>query len=163
MRTLFFYYEAKKNFQGFNLKDCRCEEAIKDYVYSPPGYGVLSKSQGIPPVHCCSCHLSPCIALEHREYLIGTATKASVDHRMRNYEIRFLVEEKMMSVMAGYFNQTYEEGHLTPQCIVQAIQKEVPTTKPRDIGHQALNDGEESTLHGDDFSFLQEEDHGLLP
>ncbi len=131
MRTLDAYFDVKRNFQGKPVHLCTYQPAIKNYVYQPEGYGVLSRSTGAPAEFCKECKLSPCIVTEHKDFIVSAANRATTQERMTNTQVRVLVASKIMSIMADYYQQEQTVllqwlGNKVPECVECFLNVEVP-------------------------------------
>ncbi len=135
MRTLHAYFDTKRNFQGKPVHLCTYQPDIKNYVYQPQGYGVLSRSTGVPAEFCRECKLSPCIVIEHKDFIVSLANRASTQDRMTNTQVRGLVTSKIISIMASYYQQEQTlllqwQGNKVPECIECFLNVEVPKPPP---------------------------------
>lgn len=79
------YFPQKKNHQGFPMKDCKFQPSEGAYMYQPWWYGQSyatdPATEGMPPVYCKHCKLSPCLAVESESNLSGLGIHMLEEHR----------------------------------------------------------------------------------
>jgi hypothetical protein len=111
------FFVTKTNFQGFDLRLCKYEPSLREMVYVPLRYGIISKTYGRPILFCASCMLSPCITIEHMEDSCREASRLRVQDGKTNKEARPGLEAKMRQIMSQHFGKKYMKGLPTPKCV----------------------------------------------
>lgn len=125
-KTLKSYFKVLRNFQGFNLKDCKYEQEIRDKVFVPKCYGTSWRLRwgNVPAEFCRQCLLRPCLTDEYmREILV---TSRSVEGRYGPAEERNKVENVIRAKMESLFGKRYVRGLPTPCCVLQEINAMLP-------------------------------------
>jgi hypothetical protein len=70
----------KYNNGSYPMKECQFEITKERFVYRPPGYldGCMPPCAGSFHVHCCDCHLMPCITTKHHEEVTEWISMAKI-------------------------------------------------------------------------------------
>ena len=111
----------KYNNDGYPMKECQFEITEERFVYRPPGYldGCVPPRAGSFHVHCCDCHLMPCITTKYHEEVTEWISMAKIlEFNNNDLDLHAADAVKILEThRCKVFGAPYDVDKQPPPCI----------------------------------------------
>lgn len=180
-KTLKSFFPAKKNHQGFPIKECKFQKSEGAYMYRPWWYGRAytndPASRGIYPTYCKHCKLQPCLIVEEKNTMPSMG-KHVMEHDKRSpAQARLIIANRLEMKRRRIFNLDFGAPPSHTQCMTEFVdlwfpdkQREdfwAPTRSPNFQKTTLLEDNDEDAelphFDYDDSEEAQEDDEEDTP
>ena len=111
-------FEHEKNKDGYEMRFCKYQPEVGDYVYVPPGYGKISAKKKLSCHFCVDCQLSPCITQEFLGETHDKAVRLELYSNKEPPEIRRVISVDLQRKHCKYFKRRFLR-HCKPQRCVE--------------------------------------------
>jgi len=133
-KTMKSFFPAKKNHQGFPIKECKFQPLEGKYMYRPWWYGRSYSNdpatEGIYPTYCRHCKLQPCITVEEKNTMPSLGKYAMEVDKRTPAQARLAVANRLEMSRRRIFQLDFGDPPSHTQCMTDFVNLWFPD-KPR--------------------------------
>lgn len=114
-------FEHKRNKDGYEMRFCKYQPEVGDFVYVPPGYGAISAKKRSSCNFCLHCQLAPCLTQEYLGETHDKAVRLELYSNKEPPEIRQIVSEDLQRKHCKFFKRRFLRRTKPQRCIEKYV------------------------------------------
>lgn len=124
-KTMKSFFPAKKNHQGFPIKECKFQPSEGAYMYRPwwcgQSYTNDPATEGVYPTYCRHCKLQPCLTVEEKNHMPSLGKHAMEIDKRTPAQARLAIANRLEMIRRRIFQLDFGDPPSHTQCMTDFV------------------------------------------